>query len=58
MNDNDILREDLITGMMSRPTRAEAEVIAMRIAASISNVIDEKIESYVGEDNMEDYADV
>ena len=57
MNAQDLLKEDLLMMMRSRPTRGEAEVMAGRIINSLEKVIDEKIESYVGEDQMEDDSD-
>ena len=39
MNTTDLLKQDFVQGMMSRPTRAEAEVLANRVVDLMSDMI-------------------
>ena len=39
MNTTNLLKQDFVQGMMSRPTRAEAEVLANRVVDLMSDMI-------------------
>ena len=54
MDTNDLLKQDFVQGMMSRPTRVEAEVLANRVVDLISDMITETVEQRMDE-NRSDY---